>query len=236
MPRAGPAPFIAARTNSHGVTSSHGNISSVNAHPNTMVNITNQVQRVLFTYPAQMTIKPMRMIVSDKIPRSPPSLASPITTPLSSIEAGGYIARTSSTSGGMTDTSAIVKSTLDTKTKSRRICKQHLPFNTHFHFAVLAWRRLYIQPLPLEAFLSFSLSRTTPAAQEGAQSGPSGHRRTRKCLISSSFSDTYPSTPFLRPVCVPAAAYPVATPSAPIRRTMLASSRRVRWLSASISQ
>jgi hypothetical protein len=71
----------------------------------------------------------VRMIVRDKIPRSPVSLASPITTPLSSIEAGGYIARTSSTAGGMTHTSAIVKSTLDTKTKSRRICKQHLAFS-----------------------------------------------------------------------------------------------------------
>ena len=129
MPRARPGPFIAARTNSHGVTPSHGNISSVNAHPNTMVNITNQVQRILFTYPAQMTIKPVRMIVRDKIPRSPCSFATAVHAALSSSEAGGYIPRTSATSGGMTHTSAIVKSTLDTKTKSRRICKQHLTFS-----------------------------------------------------------------------------------------------------------
>jgi hypothetical protein len=41
--------------------------------------------------------------------------------------------------------------------------------------------------------------------------GSPGHRRTRKCLVSSSFSDTYPSTPFLRPLCLPATAYPVGT-------------------------
>jgi hypothetical protein len=32
----------------------------------------------------------------------------------------------------------------------------------------------------------------------GANSGSSGYRKTRKSLISSGFSDTYPSTPFLR--------------------------------------
>jgi len=132
MLRAWPDPLTAARTNSHGVPTNprtNGNISSVNAHPNTMMNITNQVQRILFTYPAQMTIKPMRMIVSDKTPRSPASFATNVHAPLSPSEAGGYIARTSPTAGGMTDTSAIVKSTLDTKTKSRRICKQHLTFS-----------------------------------------------------------------------------------------------------------
>ena len=40
----------------------------------------------------------------------------------------------------------------------------------------------------------------------------------------------------LRPVCLPAAAYPVGTGSAAIRRTMLPNNRRVRWLSASSSQ
>ena len=40
----------------------------------------------------------------------------------------------------------------------------------------------------------------------------------------------------LRSVCFPAATYPVATASAQIRRTMLANSRLVRWLSANSSQ
>jgi hypothetical protein len=50
----------------------------------------------------------------------------------------------------MADTSAIVKSTLDTKTKSRRICKRRLTFSQDFHLAVLVWCRLYIKPPPCE--------------------------------------------------------------------------------------
>ena len=40
----------------------------------------------------------------------------------------------------------------------------------------------------------------------------------------------------LRPVCFPAAAYPVGIGSAAIRHTMLPNNRRVRWLSARSSQ
>ena len=161
-----------------------------------MMNITTQVQRIVFTYPAQMTIKPMRMIVSDKRPISPASFAFDAHGARSSSEAGGYIARTFATSDGMTDTSAIEKSTLDTKTKSRRICKQHLTFSQDFHFAVLVWCRLYIQPLPLEAFLSFPLSRTTSAAQEG----PSWPFRVKKnpevqALHVSVYHDEPPENP-----------------------------------------
>src|ERR1022692_1736588 len=46
-----------------------------------------------------------------------------------------------------------------------------------FYFAILAQCRLYIQPPLLELFLSFSPSRTTPTAQEGANSGSSGVRK-----------------------------------------------------------
>jgi len=87
-----------------------------------------------------------------------------------------------------------------------------------------------------DLFLSLFSFRATPKAHQGANSGSSGYRRTQKCLISSSFSDTYPSTPFLHPVCFTAAAYPVGTGSAAMRRTMPANSRRVSWLSASSRQ
>ncbi len=95
-----------------------------------MMNITNQVQRILFTNPAQMTIKPMRMTVRDTTPLSPACLAASVMHPSSSSE--GYIARTFATSDVMRDTSAMVNSTLDTKTKSRRTCKRHLTFSSSY--------------------------------------------------------------------------------------------------------
>jgi hypothetical protein len=79
--------------------------------------------------------------------------------------------------------------------------------------------------------------RATPAARKESSSASFEYGRTRKCLISSDFSYTSPSSSFLRPVCSPdAAPYPVGKGSAAIRRTMLPKSRRVRWLSANSSR
>ena len=119
-------------------------------------------------------------------------------------------------------------------------CHRAPPFcsgsDQDFHFAILADIDYISNHLHLDPFVSFFPSRATPAAQEGATPGCSRRAKAWKCFISSGFSDTLSvSFPFARLVS-PAAAYPVGTASAAIRRTMLTNSRRVRWLSARSSQ
>ena len=83
----------------------------------------------------------------------------------------------------------------------------------------LAKSQYTLEPLPSEPFLLVFPSGTSPGPG-GATSGSCVSGRTRKRLISSSFSDTYPSTPFLRPVGFPAAASPAGVGRAAIRRAV----------------
>jgi hypothetical protein len=61
---------------------------------------------------------------------------------------------------------------------------------------------------------------------------PARKRQNREIL----YFQCIPQTRLLPSRLIIASVYPVATARAPIRRTMLPNSRRVRWLSASISQ
>jgi len=94
---------------------------------------------------------------------------------------------------------------------------------------------LYSKPVPL--FLSFLSS--GPGRLRQPTKGPPMAPPVAQKPGSASFQTFFQTPVRLLPVrsaCFPAAAYPVGTASAAIRRTMLTNSRRVRWLSARSSQ
>src|ERR1039458_8203136 len=96
-----------------------GRIMVGNAHIHTMTNMTSHAQRILLRYPVHATISPMRIIAREAKPTGAKKF--PAAGRFVSWDIVSRQVRASAQNIGVAHTNTMVKSTLERKTKERRV-------------------------------------------------------------------------------------------------------------------
>ena len=117
------------------------------------------------------------------------------------------------------------------------ICRSNA-LTQNFHLGPLNLNRIFRCASPVKCFGQFFNTSTPHFLSKRQLRASDGQRKRESAVFPPDSRDTFPFAPFLRRSIFLRRnlVYPVGTARASIRRTMLPNSRRVRWLSASISQ